>query len=192
MFCCLSFLSAEEERSLSESQSWLLHSLHPIQSRLATCNWAIAPAGCTLRFSLDGEGLGEVAEKTKCQGWMRWWSQRKRHKLNNHEPLMFLKNPGDWRRPRNLHPTPSCVVDFLMAVSFLDLRVCWIQPFCPEKHEATRRYFNYFASTQKKCLLIGFFYLERSPVVKGILDVPGIPATHRCASHGSCWAEVTV
>lgn len=77
----LSFLSAEEERSLSESQSWLLHSLHPIQSRLATCNWAIAPAGCTLRFSLDGEGLGEVAEKTKCQGWMRWWSQRKRRKL---------------------------------------------------------------------------------------------------------------
>lgn len=87
---------AEEERSLSESQSWLLHSLHPIQSRLATCNWAIAPAGCTLRFSLDGEGLGQVAEKTKCQGWMRWWSQRK---LNSHEPLMFLQS---WlRRPRS-------------------------------------------------------------------------------------------
>lgn len=37
-----------------------------------------------------------------------------------------------------------------------------------------------------------FFYLERSPVVKGILDVPLIPATHRCPSHCSCWAEVTV
>ena len=63
-------------------------------------------------------------------------------------------NPGDWRISKNLHPTPSYVVDFLMAVSFLDLRVCWIQPFCPEKQEATRRYFNYFASTQEKCLLI--------------------------------------